>query len=390
MLPLQAASVLAWIIVLIACLVLRRRRTRAPILVAVTALLLTYQLAHSSYFLGPHTNPFFYLTLTACWVTGLILFERRVAVAALACQWAILFATTIANQAGVIPYAPLYADSPVHNGDLHLSWLMGPGALTLVLMLFVQFTIYAIIDRWRERESALAIASEQLSRANDVISRYIASQLAEQIRAGNYTAFEHHERRRLTLFFSDIENFAATADSMEPEDLSARLNEYLSEMTIIAERHGATIDKFVGDAIMMFFGAPAASGDREQALHAVRMAMEMQARLDELRQRWSRQGMEAPFRIRIGINTGQATVGAFGSQSRLEYTAIGRQVNLAARLQAQCEPDRILVSYSTWVLVRDEISCRPRGEITLKGFHQPVKTYEVAPAPQPASDRVDH
>jgi class 3 adenylate cyclase len=377
LLPVQAASLFVWVMLLIASVVVRRRRTRSPGLVVAHTVIITCQLAYTSYVLGPYTNPFFGLTITALWVSGLICLDRQVLTIAMVCQWLLLLGMTVAEQAHLIPYAPLYSDAPVQGAHLHPSWLVGPGALMVVMMLFVQFVIYGIIDRWRERENALALTSEQLARANDVISRYVASQLAEQVRTGNYTDLERHERRRLTLFFSDIENFAATADLMEPEDLSARLNEYLSEMTVIAERHGATIDKFVGDAIMIFFGAPEARIDREQALHAVRMAIEMQRRLSELRQQWRLQGMEKPFRVRMGINTGQATVGAFGSETRLEYTAIGRQVNLAARLQAQCEPDGILLSQSTWALIQEEIPCRLRGEIALKGFHQPVPVYEV-------------
>jgi class 3 adenylate cyclase len=257
---------------------------------------------------------------------------------------------------------------------------MGNGGVTLMLILFSQFLIYLVIERWRDRERTLALTSRQLAQANDVISRYVASQLAEQIRDGNYGALERHERRRLTLFFSDIQDFAATADRVEPEDLSLQLNQYLAEMTRIAESYGATIDKFVGDAIMIFFGAPAATGDRDQALRAVRMAIDMQRCLETLRERWLAGGRERPFHVRMGINTGQASVGAFGSPSRLEYTAIGRQVNLAARLQAQCAPDSILLSHSTYTLVRDDVACEPRGEIAVKGFHEPVKTYEVVPS----------
>src|SRR5207245_5158282 len=131
------------------------------------------------------------------------------------------------------------------------------------------YIVTFVVRRWREREVMLA-------RANDIISRYVASQLAEQIRAGNYDALDRHERRRLTLFFSDIENFADTADHVEPEDLSEVLNEYLSEMAGIGERYGGTIDKFAGDAVMIFFGAPLATTDRDQALRAVQLAVEMQ------------------------------------------------------------------------------------------------------------------
>jgi class 3 adenylate cyclase len=378
MLWLQAFTILAWSIVAAWSLAWRRRLS-APALVGVTHSVFTFQLAYTGYFFGAHTNPFPGMTIIGAWTLSLVMFPARVVVVAVTVWWLVLLATTFADQAGVIPYAPLYRAGPVENGHLHPAWLLGPGGVTIVLMALIQLFVYVIIQRWHDRERALAIISKDLTQANDVISRYVASQLAEQIRAGNYTALERHERRRLTLFFSDIQDFAATADLIEPEDLSHQLNQYLSAMTGVAERYGATIDKFVGDAIMIFFGAPASMSDRDQALRAVRMAVEMQERLTALRDEWSAAGLERPFHVRMGINTGQASVGAFGSQSRLEYTAIGRQVNLAARLQAQCEPDRILLSHSTYVLVRDEIECAARGEISVKGFHQPVKVYEVLP-----------
>ena len=214
--------------------------------------------------------------------------------------------------------------------------------------------------------------SEELNRANEIISRYVASQVAEQIRAGDYAVIDRRERLKLTLFFSDIEDFAATADLSEPEDFAAVLNEYLVEMTDIAKRYRGTIDKFVGDAIMIFFGAPEATNDPDHALRAVRMALEMQQRLEFLQTKWQREGFERPFRIRVGINTGQANIGNFGSEERMDYTAIGRQVNLAARLQSHCKPGKVLISHSTWVLIQDEVACTPKGEIQVKGFHQSI------------------
>jgi class 3 adenylate cyclase len=133
----------------------------------------------------------------------------------------------------------------------------------------------------------------------------------------------------------------------------------------------------MGDGIMIFFGAPEPADDRDQALRAVRMAVEMQARVTDLRERWSREGFDESFTIRIGVNTGMASVGTYGARGRMDYTAIGRQVNLAARLQAHCEPGGILISHTTWALVRDEIACVPMGELELKGFRHPVKAYQV-------------
>jgi len=236
------------------------------------------------------------------------------------------------------------------------------------------------IDRYRRRiavqEAALREQAEAIDRAYRLISRYVPAQVASRILAGDDTV-ERLDRRKLTIFFSDVVDFSELADRIEAEEFARLLNEYLSEMTAIADAHGGTIDKFMGDAIVVLFGAPVRSDDREQALAAVRMALAMQERMAELRARWLQEGIEEPFQIRIGINTGVASVGNFGSRGRMDYTAVGRQVNLAARLQAACEPGKVLISHATWALVNDEIPCVPRGAIQVKGLHHPVRVYEA-------------
>ena len=172
---------------------------------------------------------------------------------------------------------------------------------------------------------------------------------------------------------------------MEPEDLSALLNEYLSEMVAIADSFAGTVNQFVGDGIMIFFGAPVATTDRDHAIRSVRMALAMQRRMGELGDKWFKEGIPTPFRIRIGINTGVASVGDFGSEGRTTYSAIGNQTNLTARIQDHCEPGRVLISHTTWALVKDEIPCEEQGEIEVKGLHYPVRVYEVAEDASPGA-----
>ena len=146
------------------------------------------------------------------------------------------------------------------------------------------------------------------------------------------------ERKKLTIFFSDIVNFTATTERLQPEELTRLLNEYLSEMSAIAARHGGTVDKFIGDAMLVFFGDPETKGVAEDAKAGVAMALEMQQRLAELDEAWRRRGIEQPFRARMGINSGYCNVGNFGSGDRMDYTIIGAEANLAARLQSIADP----------------------------------------------------
>jgi class 3 adenylate cyclase len=376
-LAIQGVFVVAWFGVIVTAYLLRRRSPENRLVALAAIELYCVGFAFASYYVGHYTAPFGAIVGFAGAVVIVLLFEPWVAATGILSFFVVLAGTTVAEQLRLIPYAPLFQDAPVIDGQLHTDYLLLNGVPMFAMFAVGLILGYYIIDRWRDRDLKLAHTSKLLARANDVISRYVASQLAAQFLAGNYDAAYHHERRKLTLFFSDIKDFSATADEIEPEELAEMLNEYLCAMTVIGERYGATIDKFVGDAVMIFFGAPSATSDRDHALRTVRMALEMQARMASLREEWRHRGLERPFDIRIGINTGHASVGSFGSPGRMDYTAIGRQVNLAARLQTYCEPGKILLSHSTWVLVHDEFSCAPRGEIDVKGFHVPVRIYEV-------------
>ena len=163
------------------------------------------------------------------------------------------------------------------------------------------------------------------------------------------------------MFFSDIVDFTATTDDLESEELTGLLNHYLTEMSKIALEHGATIDKYIGDAILAFFGDPETRGIKEDAMACVNMAIAMQRRMRELQFQWRDVGLEKPFQLRIGINTGYCTVGNFGSEDRMDYTIIGNEVNLASRLQSHTEPGSILISHETHSL--SKTSSWPRSRV---------------------------
>ena len=227
----------------------------------------------------------------------------------------------------------------------------------------------------------LAEAHDRLGVAHRLIRRYVPEQVADAVLSDTPEAIERHKRRKLTIFFSDLVGFTDLSDELEPEDLATVLHDYFTEMSAIARKHSGTVDDLIGDAVLVLFGAPDFTDDHDHALRAVRMAVEMQEAMGPLNQQWASAGIPETLTVRMGINTGVATVGNFGSAERTKYTALGKQVNVAARIQAQCEPSKVLIGHTTWQLVRDEIPCIPKGALTLKGLHKPMPAYEVQTAP---------
>ena len=242
------------------------------------------------------------------------------------------------------------------------------------------------INELRETNTVLEAVSTQLA-------RYIPPQLYHSIMRGEKRAAIETRRKKLTIFFSDIVDFTEITDQLEAEELTALLNEYLSEMAKIAQHHGAYFDKFIGDAMMFHFGDSESRGAKEDATACVKMAIAMQRKLAQLQAGWRKKGLiDRPFEARIGINTGYCTIGNFGSDDRMDYTIIGREVNLAARLESQADAGGILLAAETYALVNDWVSVEERAAVHVKGFANPVQTYSVTGIHDEAQDasRVIH
>jgi len=237
--------------------------------------------------------------------------------------------------------------------------------------------VYSDITELKQREQDLTEKSEALAALSSKLAKYLAPQVYDSIFTGQQDVKIVSKRKKLTVCFSDLVGFTEITDKMESEDLTQLLNHYLTEMSKIALQYGATIDKYVGDAIVMFFGDPTTLGVKEDALACVQMAIAMQKRIGELAHEWSNSGIETALRCRIGIHTGYCTVGNFGSEDRMDYTMVGGTVNLASRLEHEAPPGGMLISFETYAHVKDEVRCEERGHVQVKGITQPVATYVV-------------
>jgi len=258
--------------------------------------------------------------------------------------------------------------------------------IVLLVMPLIGLAFYvATSSMYAHQQTALARAAQheivdqqqQAIELSRKLAKYLPPQIWGSLFSGKRDAKLETRRKRLTVFFSDIRGFSNISEDLPLDTLTRILNTYLDEMSRIALRYGGTIDKFIGDAIMIFFGDPVSKGSRDDAYNCVAMAIEMQRHMKLLRQRWAREGIEHKLEIRIGINSGYVTVGNFGSESRMDYTILGTDVNLASRLESAARPNHILISEGTWALVKDRVICRSLGKIEVKGFNRPIPVHEV-------------
>lgn len=208
------------------------------------------------------------------------------------------------------------------------------------------------------------------------LSRYAPLQLWQSIMKGESEAKIEYKRKKMTVFFSDIQGFTELSETLIPDDLAYLLNDYLSHMTEIAKQYEGTVDKFMGDAILIFFGDPNTQGVEQDAKTCVEMAMVMRQQMKLLRERWIKMGYP-PLHIRMGISTGYCHVGNYGAAHRMAYTIVGRDANLAARLQSAAAVDEILISDDTYNLIKNDYLCAPKSPIYLKGIQGPVRTWQV-------------
>jgi class 3 adenylate cyclase len=269
----------------------------------------------------------------------------------------------------LLTYGPAYIE-PMETLRASSEWML-MNATFLVTTFFATFICLWMVTNSRDQ------AINNLNRTQRLIKRYMPPSVAEQIISGNDFQVSAPQRKRLTMLFADIVGFTDIADRVEPEVMTEVLNDYMSNMAEVIEAHGGTLNEFAGDGLMAIFGAPEAKAPVDQAQSAVVAASKMHLAMEDLNKRWRLLGLGKALKTRIGINTGMASVGSYGSTGRMTYTAIGLQTNIAARLEAAASPGQVIVSNNTFQLVEEQFDWEPAIEVECKGVHYPVRAHAL-------------
>lgn len=236
-------------------------------------------------------------------------------------------------------------------------------------------------------EAKLSQTNSKLEKLLRNLSRFVPDAVVAVLMREGAEQLPANSREKITVFFSDIVGFTGITERLEPERLAPLMTDYFTQMTEICTKWGGTLDQFIGDAIVIFFGAPASHGTEEDAVRAVGMATDMQNRLETLRTKWASEGMSLPFEVRMGIATGYCNVGNFGSHERLHYTAIGTAVNSAARIQSLSPPNEVMMAEDTYMLIRDHYKCDEDQIVTLQGHQHPTKLFKLRAGQQDNTER---
>ncbi len=228
-----------------------------------------------------------------------------------------------------------------------------------------------------EKSRELYEKNHQLATIARQLAKYLPAQVCETIITGGATDGISAARKFITVMFSDLHGFSHATEVLEPEEMALLLNEYLSAMSQLTAAFGGTFDKSMGDGLMIFFGAPQSQGRPQDAKACARLGLAMQKRIVELNEQWSRRGITQELKPRIGIHSGFCTVGNFGSESRLEFTAIGGPVNLTARIEKITVPGQVVISGATRALLSDLFHFHELGALNVKGMSAPVQIFRV-------------
>jgi adenylate cyclase len=266
----------------------------------------------------------------------------------------------------VLGFGSLYAILTLLLFARYQWWLPLVPPLLAMALSYGGITLDSYIREQRER-----------LRLRTLFSRYVSADVVGEILENREGLGLQGRRRHITILFSDIRGFTSISEHIDPEQVVAFLSAYMAQATQVIFKHGGTVDKFIGDAIMALFGAPKSSGN--EALRAVRAGLEMVALVESLGSTWT-PILGRPLRVGVGINSGEAVVGSIGSELRSDFTAIGDAVNLASRLEGLTKEFGIplILSEYTAAELGEQLPLKPLGRVRVAGREAPLLIYTVA------------
>jgi len=291
-----------------------------------------------------------------------VLFDYRTAVGTLLLAASLFLVFAALEIGGGLPAAPLLpfvSDHPIRSNPMFWGNIL---VYVPMVMLFTFLTTnYAVNQTARLHRYV----------TRSVLQRYLPPALVDRAAAGELQLDAAPERRVVTVMFTDIVGFTGLSERLGPEALGDLLNRLLGEIADVSMEHGATVDKFIGDCVMVVFGAPEFCSPEDQARRCVALGRAIHERVNEV-------GAEYQLQARTGLNTGDAVVGNFGSASRSDYTVLGPAVNVAARLESASQPNRILIGSESARLLGGSVRLEAAGSLTLKGVSESVEAWFVA------------
>ncbi len=323
------------------------------------------------YVFGSVTHPGPFLLGMTLGTLNFLLFELKLALPWLVTFTVLTLISSIAIWAGVIPYAPLFASSAFSNGKISPLYFVGTILLVMTVFLLMLILVAYIFTRWRDREKKVAEMTDLLKK---MFGRYLSTEVMNSMIENPLALEMGGERRSVTIMMTDLRGFTALSERLEPERVVQMLNSYFEVMVEEILKYNGTINEFIGDALLVIFGAPQEMPERAEM--AIACAIAMQNAMGRVNAE-NRQNGLPELEMGIGLNEAEVVVGNIGSSKRSKYTVVGSGVNMTSRIESYSVGGQILISESVRRQADGMLRVDAQREVLPKGAETPLMIYEV-------------
>ena len=365
------ATGIVWVAFVVIGIVVRRRAPESRVFAHAVLQYIALSVAGVCYVYGPVTHPAPVLLSMALGTLIFLLLEPAFAVPWLASFSFIIVASTVATVTGLIPYAPFYTSAPFQDGAIAPLYLVATEAFVLVLFWVMLLLTAYIFLRWRDRETKFSDMSALLKK---MFGRYLSTEVMNAILKDPSSLELGGERRTVTIMMTDLRGFTALSERLEPEKVVQMLNAYFEVMVDIVLKYHGTINEFIGDALLVIFGAPNEMPNRNA--QAIACAIDMQNAMTDVNRENRLNGLPE-LEMGIGLNEAEVIVGNIGSSKRSKYAVVGSGVNMASRIESYTVGGQVLISESVKREATDILRIDDRVDVLPKGALATFSIYDV-------------